>query len=138
MVKTEERVLSIEELLSNIHSSKEILIKHKNRETAKEDRAVNKLKHMSNNLPFGMIALIILFAALGTMVITLKAEVTDLGSLKGQIAAGDSNFKIAIIEGKLEASEKEKETLKKELVQIKNTLEALRNTRPERKRLAQR
>ena len=138
MVKTEERMLSIEELLSNIHNSKEAMKKQRNKEIAEKNGAVNNPKHMSKNSSIGMIILVILFAALGTMVIMLKAEVADFGGLREQIAANDSRFKITIIEGKLEASEKEKETLKNELAQIRNSLEALKNAKTETKKLARR
>jgi len=138
MINSDERTLSIEELLSNIHSSKEIMKKSRNNEKTEENKAVNKLKHMSNNLPVGMIMLIILFAALGTMVIMLKAEIAGFSGLKEQIAANDSRFKITIIEDKLEASEKEKEALKKELANIKNTIESIKNISTDRKKLASR
>jgi hypothetical protein len=130
MINTDERILNIEELLSNIHSNKRTMNKTINKAKIEEDKTVNKPKHMSNNLTIGMIILITLFAALGTMVIMLKAEVADFSGLKEQIAAmaaNDSKFKITIIEDKLEASEKEKESLKKELVQIKNTIETLKS-----------
>jgi ribosomal protein L29 len=138
MVKTEERVLSIEELLSNIHSSKKTMKKYRATDSAEESGAVNNLKHMSKNLPFSMIILLILFAALGTMVIMLKAEVSDLTGTKEQIGVNDSKFRIAIIESKLEATEKENETLKHELSKIKTSLEALRNTNKGGKSIAQR
>ncbi|MCX5812116.1 MAG: hypothetical protein NT178_06175 [Proteobacteria bacterium] len=138
MVKSEERVLNIEELLTNIHNSKEKMKKYKNKEITEDNEAVNNPKHMSKNLPIGMTVLVILFAALGTMVIMLKAEVADFGSLREQIAANDSKSKIAIIEGKIETSEKERETLKNELALIKNSIEALRRIKIERKSLAHR
>jgi len=133
MTISEERMLNIEELLSNIRSSKEITKKNIKTE---ENKAVNNLKHMSKSLPIGMIMLIILFAALGTMVIMLKTEVADFSGLREQIAASDSKFKIAIIEDKLEVSEKEREALKKELAQIKHTIETIRNINTDRKKLA--
>ncbi len=133
---SDERTLNIEELLSNIHSSKEIMKKCRKIEKTEEKGAVNKLKHMSNNLPVGMIMLIVLFAALGTMVIMLKAEVADFRGLQEQVVANDSKFKITIIEDKLEASEREKEALKKELVNIKNTIEKIKNINTGKKKLA--
>jgi hypothetical protein len=136
MVKTEERMLSIEELLSSMHNSKEKIKKHRNDEMTEEKVAVNNMKHLSKNLPIGMIILVILFAALGTMVIMLKAEVADFGGLREQIAANDSRFKIAIIEEKLEASEKENKALKSELAQIKTFLEELKNIKTNKRGLA--
>jgi hypothetical protein len=138
MVKTEERVLSMEELISNIRTSKEIMKKHKSKETTGKNRAVNNLKHMSKNLPVATIILVTLVAALGIMVIMLKAEVTNFRNLKEPITANDSNFKMAIVEEKLEASEKERGAIKSELAQIKKAIEELRNTKTERKKTARR
>ncbi|MCX5805334.1 MAG: hypothetical protein NT010_04590 [Proteobacteria bacterium] len=138
MVKAEERLLSMEELISNIRTSKEIMKKNKNKETTRKNWTVNNLKHMSKNLPVGTIILVALVAALGIMVIMLKAEVTNFRNLKEPIAANDSNFKMAIVEEKLEASEKERGAIKSELAQIKNAIEEIRNTKTERKRAARR
>jgi hypothetical protein len=138
MVGTEERILSIEELLSNIRSSKEIMKKHGNKERSQKNRTVNNLKHMSNNLPVGMIILVALIAAVGIMVIMLKAEVADFRNLREQISSNDSKFKITIIEEKLEVSEKEKRAIKSDLAHIKKALEELRNPKTERKSLARR
>jgi hypothetical protein len=142
MAISEERAVSIEELLSNIHSKKE----------KKEDKTVNKLKTVSKNLPVGMIFFVLLVAALGVMVImlktevmtfktevaALKTEVADFRNPKAQTAQNEQKIKIAVIENKLEESEKEKQILKSELVQVKNTLEELKNMKADKKRLAQR
>jgi hypothetical protein len=138
MVKSAERALNIEELLSNIHSSKETMKKYQGKEPAAENRTVKKLKHMSKNLPVNMIIFIILFAALGTMVIMLKAEVSDFTGLKERVSANDSIFRMAVIENRLETSEKENAALKNELAEIKISLEAIRNTKRGGKSFAQR
>ena len=105
MAISEERAVSIEELLSNIHSRKE----------TKEAKTVNNLKAVSKNLPVGMIFFVLLVAALGVMVImlktevmtfktdvmTLKTEVADLRNPKTQIAESEQKMKIAVIENKL-------------------------------------
>lgn len=136
MINSDERTLSIEELISNIHSSKEIMKNSRYKRKTAKNSAVNILKYILNNLPVGMMMLITLFAALGTMVIMLKAEVTDLGGLREQVAANDSKFKIAVIEEKIEASEKERDALKKELVHIKKTVETIKNINANIKKLA--
>lgn len=140
MVISEERVASIEALLSNIHSKKET-----KRKEAKEDKTVNNLKPVSKNLPVGMMFFVLLVAALGVMVImlktevmTLKTEVADFRNPKAQIAESEQKIKIAVIENKLEESEKEKKILKSELAQIKNTLEQLKYMKTNKKSLAQR
>jgi hypothetical protein len=60
----------------------------------------------------------------------------DFRGLQEQVVANDSKFKITIIEDKLEASEREKEALKKELVNIKNTIEKIKNINTGKKKLA--
>ncbi|RPI70853.1 MAG: hypothetical protein EHM45_24305 [Desulfobacteraceae bacterium] len=140
MMVSEERAVSVEELLSNINSRKET----KKKET-KEKKTVNKIEHASKNSHAGMIVFVLLIAALGVMIIMLKAEVmtlkTEVGDfrhLRAQIAESDPKIRIALIENKLEDSLKEKEALKNELTQIKKTLEEIKNTRVEKKRFAHR
>jgi len=135
MAISEKHTISVEELLSNIHSKKE----------EKENKTVNTMRQASKNFPIGMILFVLLIAALGVMVIMLKAEVVslkteiaDLRNPKAQITESEQKIKIAVLENKIEESEKEKQLLKADLLLIKNNIEELRNMKTDKKRLAQR
>lgn len=135
MTVSEKQAVSIDELLSSLNSRKE----------ESSCKTTKKARNASNNFPVGMILFVFLIAALGIMVImlktevvSLKTEITDLRNLKTQIAESEHKIKIAVIEGKLEESEKEKQMLKNQLVQIKNDLEELKNLKTDKKRFAQR
>jgi ABC-type Na+ efflux pump permease subunit len=135
MAISEKQAISVEELLSNIHSKKE----------EKEHKTVNNLRQMSKNFPIGTILFVLLIAALGVMVIMLKAEVVslkteiaDLRNPKAQIAESEQKIRIAVIEDKIEESDKEKQLLKAELLQIKNHIEDLKNMKTDKKKFIQR
>ena len=147
----EKRVISIDELLSNINNRKELNRKEakisslNDRTKTTNNETVKKPKHLSNNLHFGTMVLVLLVAALGSMVVILKNDVTvlkeevlNLRNLKEQVSAIDPKLKIAVIENKLEDAWKENKTIKDEMTQMKNTLDELKNTKVERKKYVQR
>ena len=139
MAVTEKETITIEELLSNVNRHKAV----KN-----EEKAVKKVKGtqvLSKNFPVGMILFVLLIAALGIMVIMLKNEVVllktemaDLKHIKTQITESEHKIKIAVIENKLEESEKEKQALKDQIAQIKSEVEELKNIKINSKRPAKR
>jgi len=139
MAVTEKQAITIDELLSDINNKKTA------KKVEKTENEVKSAKRVSKNFPFGMILFVLLIAALGIMVIMLKnevvllkTEVADLKNLKAQITESEHKIKIAVIENKLEESEKEKQALKGQIAQLKSDVEELRNMKTETKRYAKR
>lgn len=159
MTRGEGRTVNIDDLLAAINDKREIKGPARDRRSTEERYAghrvaemkyveagaVKKTRSASKNLPFGMIVLLLLVAALGAMVIVLrtevvalKTEITDLKDLKAEVSANDQSMKIASLESKLEESNKEREILKTEIIQLKGILEEIKSARVERKRPGQR
>ncbi|MCX8021160.1 MAG: hypothetical protein N2745_00085 [Syntrophorhabdaceae bacterium] len=136
MAATGQRTVSVDELLSTIRSKK-----GERNGVIKNPPSVKTMKPVSKNIPFGTIILLFLVAALGTMVITLRAEISatkgevaDLKNLKEMVAANDPRLKIASLEDKLEWANRENEALKNEISELKYVIEEMKRPKQEKKK----